>query len=65
MTSTPSDSSADGRARRELDLVDLVAIAWTQRLFIILITFLIFIPLAIAAYLSLTPTYTAGSRLLV
>ena len=65
MTSTPSDSTADGRARRELDLVDLVAIAWTQRLFIILITLLIFIPLAAAAYLSLTPTYTAGSRLLV
>lgn len=65
MTSTPSDSAADGRARRELDLVDLVAIAWTQRLFIILITLLIFIPLAVGAYLSLTPTYTAGSRLLV
>lgn len=65
MTSTPSDSAADGRARRELDLVDLVAIAWTQRLFIILITLVIFIPLAVGAYLSLTPTYTAGSRLLV
>jgi uncharacterized protein involved in exopolysaccharide biosynthesis len=65
MTSTPSDSTADGRTRRELDLVDLVAIAWTQRLFIILITLLIFIPLAVGAYLSLKPTYTAGSRLLV
>jgi len=65
MTSTPSDSTAQGRARRELDLVDLVAIAWTQRLFIILIALLIFIPLAVGAYLSLKPTYTAGSRLLV
>jgi len=65
MTSTPSNSTADGRVRRELDLVDLVAIAWTQRLFIILITLLLFIPLAVAAYMSLTPTFTAGSRLLV
>ena len=60
-----SDSTAQRRARRELDLVDLVAIAWMQRLFIILITLIVFIPLAVMAYLSLTPTYTAGSRLLV
>ncbi|MBL4537431.1 MAG: hypothetical protein JKP96_02075 [Oceanicaulis sp.] len=65
MTSMSSDSTAQRRARRELDLVDLVAIAWTQRLFIILITLIVFIPLAVMAYLSLTPTYTAGSRLLV
>ncbi|WP_421858497.1 GumC family protein [Oceanicaulis sp.] len=65
MTSMSSDTRAGELARRELDLVDLVAIAWTQRLFIILITLLVFIPLAVLAYVSLTPSYTAGSRLLV
>lgn len=51
--------------RRELDLFDLVALAWSQRIFIVLISLLIFLPLAVAAYLALTPKYEATSRLLV
>ncbi len=50
---------------RELDLFDLVAFVWTQKLFAILVAVIIFIPLAFLAWSSLTPTYVAESRLLV
>lgn len=60
------DAQAQVQAKRpELDLFDLIALAWSQRIFIVLVSLVIFLPLSIAAYLSLTPTYTAGSRLLV
>lgn len=61
--SDPSGPAAHGR--RELDLFDLIAIVWTQKLLIILIFLALFIPGALAAYALLTPSYEAHSRLLV
>lgn len=63
-------SGADSRTRadvpeRELDLFDLAAFVWTQKLLALLIATLVFIPLAVLAWTSLTPTYEATSRLLV
>ena len=55
----------DGAPRRELDLFDLVAFVWTQKLFAILVALLVFIPLAFFAFIAIKPTYEASSRLLV
>jgi uncharacterized protein involved in exopolysaccharide biosynthesis len=52
-------------ARRELDLFDLLALAWSQKLFIILVFLLLFVPMAAGAWLMLKPEYVAQSRLLV
>ncbi|MCC5982436.1 MAG: hypothetical protein JJU26_12045 [Oceanicaulis sp.] len=54
-----------GHARRELDLFDLLALAWSQKLFILLIFLLLFVPMAGAAWVLLKPEYVAQSRLLV
>lgn len=59
----PSDPAAEGR--REMDLFDLIAIVWTQKLLITLIFLVLFIPGAIAAYTMLTSSYEAHSRLLI
>ncbi|MFP4517847.1 MAG: GumC family protein [Oceanicaulis sp.] len=68
-----SDDLSYGRARqarssapsRELDLFDLAAFVWTQKLLALVITVVVFAPLAVLAWVSLTPTYEATSRLLV
>ncbi|MFN3834600.1 MAG: Wzz/FepE/Etk N-terminal domain-containing protein [Glycocaulis sp.] len=54
-----------GLARRELDLFDLLALAWSQKLFILLVFLVLFIPMAGAAWVLLKPEYVAQSRLLV
>ncbi len=54
-----------GRGRRELDLFDLLALAWSQKLFILLIFLLLFVPMAGVAWVLLKPEYVAQSRLLV
>lgn len=51
--------------RRELDLFDLVALAWSQKLLILLIFLVLFVPMAGAAWFVLKPEYVAQSRLLV
>ncbi len=50
---------------RELDLFDLAAFVWTQKFLAIVVAVLVFIPLALLAWSSLTPTYEAQSRLLL
>ena len=50
---------------RELDLFDLAAFVWTQKVLAIIIAVLVFIPLAVLAWISLKPSYEATSRLLV
>lgn len=55
----------EGEGRREMDLFDLIAIVWTQKLLILLVFLALFIPAAIAAWTLLTPSYEAQSRLLV
>jgi uncharacterized protein involved in exopolysaccharide biosynthesis len=52
-------------AQRELDLFDLAAFVWTQKLLALLVAILVFVPLAFLAWSALTPTYEAQSRLLV
>ena len=51
--------------RRELDLFDVVALAWAEKLLIILVFLSLFIPASIAAYMLLEPSYEAQSRLLI
>ena len=54
------------RARaRELDLFDLAAFVWTQKVFAVLIAVVVFTPLAFLAFLSIKPSYEATSRLLI
>lgn len=55
----------DGEGRREMDLFDLLAIVWTQKILILLVFLALFIPAAIAAYVALQPSWEAQSRLLV
>ena len=50
---------------RELDLFDLVAFVWTQKLLAIFVAAALFVPLAGLAWVSLKPTFEATSRLLV
>ncbi|MGJ3230416.1 MAG: GumC family protein [Oceanicaulis sp.] len=68
--SDPSFSSRAGETRsgapsRELDLFDLAAFVWTEKLLAFLVAALVFVPVAVLAWVSLTPTYEATSRLLV
>lgn len=69
MTGQSYRGGADGArydARtRELDLFDLAAFVWTQKLLAILVALIVFIPLAVLAWISLKPSYEATSRLLV
>ncbi|MEQ8405237.1 MAG: Wzz/FepE/Etk N-terminal domain-containing protein [Oceanicaulis sp.] len=63
-------SGRDARARtdapsRELDLFDLAAFVWTEKILAVVIAAVLFVPLAALAWISLTPTYEATSRLLV
>lgn len=63
---TASGNSAPaGMGRREIDLFDLIALAWAQKGFILLIFLVLFLPLAGAAWFVLKPEYVAQSRLLV
>lgn len=50
---------------RDLDLFDLAAFVWTQKLLALMVAIIVFIPLAVLAWSALTPTYVATSRLLV
>jgi uncharacterized protein involved in exopolysaccharide biosynthesis len=63
--SYPYDRAGQPVAPRELDLFDLAAFVWTQKLLAIAVAVILFIPLAFLAWNALTPTYTAESRLLV
>lgn len=54
-----------GEARREVDLFDLTAFAWASRTLIAIVFLALFIPMAIAAWFLITPTFEAQSRLLV
>ena len=66
--SNRSSSSRPEAARapaRELDLFDLIAFVWTQKIFAALIALIVFIPLAFLANASLKPSFEATSRLLV
>ena len=51
--------------RRELDLFDLAALVWSQRLFMAIVFIAVFLPLAFGAWMVLQPSYEANSRLLV
>ncbi|MEO1038233.1 MAG: Wzz/FepE/Etk N-terminal domain-containing protein [Pseudomonadota bacterium] len=55
----------ESNARRELDVFDLAAIAWAQRVFIVLVFLALFIPMALGAYVALQPSYQASARLLI
>ncbi|AZU04409.1 lipopolysaccharide biosynthesis [Glycocaulis alkaliphilus] len=59
------NSGPAGHARRELDLFDLLALAWSQKLLIVIVFVLLFLPMAGAAWFVLKPEYVAQSRLLV
>jgi len=59
------DGSRAGDRRRELDLFDLIAFVWSQKLFVLLWTLIVFLPLAALAWTTLKPSYVATSRLLV
>ena len=63
--SSHPDRNASGAAARELDLFDLIAFVWTRKLLAVLITVIIFIPLAFLAFVAIKPSYEATSRLLV
>ncbi|MCC5994847.1 MAG: hypothetical protein JJU18_00570, partial [Oceanicaulis sp.] len=52
-------------SRRDLDLFDLIALLWSQKLFAALIAIIVFTPIAVLAVTRLTPSYEAVSRLLV
>lgn len=69
MESTRGPSSGQtapaGMARREIDLFDLLALAWSQKLLILAVFILLFVPMAGAAWFVLKPEYVAQSRLLV
>jgi len=63
--STPYDRAGRSAPQRELDLFDLAAFVWTQKLLALVVAVIFFIPLAFLAWAALTPTYEAESRLLV
>lgn len=63
--SSHAGRNAPGAAARELDLFDLIAFVWTRKLLAVLITVIVFIPLAFLAFLAIKPSYEATSRLLV
>ncbi len=63
--SYPYDRSGAHARQRELDLFDLAAFVWTQKLLALFVAIILFIPLAFLAWNALTPTYQAQSRLLV
>ncbi|KAA5804699.1 hypothetical protein F1654_01470 [Alkalicaulis satelles] len=54
-----------GASRRDLDLFDLIALLWSQKLFALIIAVIVFAPIAVLAITRLTPSYEAVSRLLV
>lgn len=57
---------SDARSRaRELDLFDLVAFVWTRKILALLVSIIVFIPLAFLAFIAIKPSYEATSRLLV
>ena len=58
------DARADA-GPRELDLFDLAAFVWTQKLVAILVAVLVFLPLAGLVMMSIKPSWVATSRLLV
>ena len=60
---THADQARD--SSRDLDLFDLVALVWIQKLFAILIAVIVFIPLAFLAFVSIKPSFEATSRLLI
>lgn len=59
------NSAPAGSGRRELDLFDLLALAWSQKVFILIVFLVLFVPMAGAAFFVLKPEYVAQSRLLV
>jgi len=63
--SSSGNSAPEGVPRRELDLFDLLALAWSKKVVIVLVFLVLFIPMAGAAWLVLKPEYVAQSRLLV
>lgn len=64
-TSDPYGRTGHASRQRELDLFDLIAFVWTQKLLAIVVAVITFVPLAFLAWTALTPTYEAQSRLLV
>ncbi len=63
--SHPYDHAGQRSQQRELDLFDLVAFVWTQKLLAFVVAIIVFVPLAFLAWNALIPTYEAQSRLLV
>ncbi len=63
--STPYDRAGRSVPQRELDLFDLVAFVWTQKLLALVVAVILFFPLAFLAWTALIPTYEAETRLLV
>lgn len=63
--SNPPDRAGGAAPQRELDLFDLAAFVWTQKLLALVVAVILFIPLAVLAWAALTPTYEAQTRLLV
>ncbi|RKQ95498.1 GumC family protein [Maricaulis maris] len=61
----PAASGSVHAPRGELDLFDVIALAWSQKGFIALIFALVFAVGAAASLMLLKPTYTAETRLLV
>lgn len=58
-------ASAGGDSRGELDLYDLIELAWAQRVLIILVFAVLFVVGAGSAYFLLKPSYEAQARLLL
>ncbi len=54
-----------GITRREVDLFDLAAFAWSSKVLIAVVFAALFIPMAVGAWVFIKPSYEAQSRLLV
>ena len=54
-----------GGSRRDLDLFDLIALLWAQKVLAIVTALIVFVPIALLAVTQVTPSYEAVSRLLV
>lgn len=61
----PLSRSHARETAREIDLFDLIAFVWTQKLLALFIAAVVFVPLALFAYVSIQPSFEATSRLLV
>lgn len=59
------DGTGEPASRRDIDLFDLIAFVWTQKILAIFVALIVFIPLAALVLSSIKPSYEANSRLLV